>query len=300
MAATKDWIIAFRLRTLPLAVSSILLGCLLAYGSGSFSWSVAILAVTTTLLLQILSNLANDYGDAKSGVDGAERVGPTRRVQDGVISASAMKRAIYWFVGLSLFSGVGLIVAGALQVGWPTALLFFGLGIAAIAAAIKYTVGKHPYGYQGLGDVFVLLFFGWVGVMGTWYLHTHRLDWLVILPATAVGLLAVGVLNLNNMRDHESDAKTGKRSLVVKMGFQSAKVYHTLILLGAVLSAGLYIWISGTSPWQWLYLLILPILIGNVKTVWVTTDPQQLDPELKKVALSALLFALTFGIGHLL
>ncbi len=296
MATTKDWIVAFRLRTLPLAVSSILLGCFLAYAHGTFSWPVAILAVSTTLLLQILSNLANDYGDSASGVDGEHRVGPARSVQGGAISAAAMKRAIYGFVALSLLSGIGLIVAGALQVGWLTALLFFGLGLAAIAAAIKYTMGANPYGYQGLGDVFVLIFFGWVGVLGTFFLHAHQLEVVLLLPATSVGLLAVAVLNLNNMRDHQSDAKTGKHTLVVKIGFQAAKVYHTLLLVGAIVATGLYILLADTDPWLWMYLLILPMLGSNLYKVWTTTEPQQLDPELKKIALSALLLALFYGI----
>lgn len=300
MTAISHWISAFRLRTLPLALSSILLGCFLAYAHGTFSWPVAVLAVSTTLLLQILSNLANDYGDSVSGVDGEHRVGPSRSVQGGAISALAMKRAIYIFIALSLVSGIGLILAGAAQVGWQTALLFFGLGLAAIAAAIKYTMGKHPYGYRGLGDLFVLLFFGWVGVLGTYFLHAHQLETVLLLPATAVGLLAVAVLNLNNMRDHQSDARSGKHTLVVKIGFRSAKVYHTALLVGAALSAGLYIVLTQSSPWQWLFVLILPILGLNLKTVWQAEDPQRLDPELKKIALSALLFALTFGIGALL
>lgn len=300
MSTFRNWISAFRLRTLPLAVSSILLGCFLAYAHGTFSWPVAMLAVSTTLLLQILSNLANDYGDSVSGVDGEHRIGPSRSVQGGAISALAMKRAIYIFIALSLVSGIGLIIAGAAQLGWPTALLFFGLGLAAIAAAIKYTMGKRPYGYQGLGDLFVLIFFGWVGVLGTYFLHTHHLQLTLLLPATAVGLLAVAVLNLNNMRDHQSDARSGKNTLVVKIGFRMAKVYHSALLFGAVICTGLYILLSQGSPWQWLFVLILPILGLNLKTVWQAEDPQRLDPELKKVALSALLFALTFGLGAIL
>ena len=300
MATVSSWLSAFRLRTLPLALSSILLGCFLAYGSGFFSWPVAVLAVTTTLFLQILSNLANDYGDAASGVDGAHRVGPSRAVQAGAISAAQMKSAIYVFVGLSLVSGIGLIVAGALQVGWAAALLFFGLGIGAIAAAIKYTMGKNPYGYQGLGDLFVLIFFGWVGVLGTWYLHAHMLEWTILLPATSVGLLAVAVLNLNNMRDHQSDAKTGKHTLVVKMGFPAAKLYHLLLLDTAIVLAVVYNLLRPGSSWQWLFLILLPLWVAHLFKVMRTTEPQALDPELKKIAISALLFALTFGIGQLL
>ena len=218
MSTTKNWLVAFRLRTLPLALSSIILGSMLAYADGIFSWPVAILAVTTTLFLQILSNLANDYGDSVSGVDNEHRVGPSRSVQGGAITASQMRRAVFLFAFLSLASGIGLIIVGTRGLQLESTLIYLVLGLGAIAAAIKYTVGKNPYGYQGLGDLFVFIFFGLVGVCGTYYLHTHQLPWDILLPAASVGLLSVAVLNLNNLRDRESDAASGKRTLVVKLG----------------------------------------------------------------------------------
>lgn len=297
MATTKDWLVAFRLRTLPLALSSIILGSMLAFGTGLFSWPVAILATTTTLFLQILSNLANDYGDSESGVDNENRVGPSRSVQGGAISSSEMKRAIIVFVVLSLLSGIGLIVVGTVHIGWEAAALFLILGVGAIAAAIKYTVGKTPYGYQGLGDLFVLIFFGWVGVCGTYFLHTNQFDWVILLPATSVGLLSVAVLNLNNMRDQESDAASGKHTLVVRMGARAARIYHVVIITVALFSAVAFVMLRYHSSWQWLFLLALPPLVWNVLIVLRQKETHKLDPELKKVALSTLLFAITFGIG---
>lgn len=300
MSKTKAWIHAFRLRTLPLALSNIFLGSLLAASEGKFSVRIFLLATLTTLFLQVLSNLANDLGDSISGADNENRIGPERAVQSGVISKSEMIRMVIVFAILSLVAGLGLLWEALQLLNYTQALVMLGVGLLAIGAAINYTVGKNPYGYSGFGDVFVFLFFGLAGVLGTYFLHTGDLNWTVLLPATSVGFLSVGVLNLNNMRDIENDSKTGKKTLVVKIGAGGARKYHIFLLVGAMLSACAYIFIHWNSLIQLLFLVSFPLLIRNMMVVSQNKIARDLDPELKKLALSTLLFSLSFGIGLVL
>lgn len=295
----SSWISAFRLRTLPLALSSILMGAFLAGSVGMFSWPILLLSMLTTVCLQVLSNLANDYGDFRHGADGDQRRGPQRTVQSGQISPQEMKRGIIIAAILSFAFGVALLITSFGEL-WLQLLLFLFLGIGAIAAAIKYTAGTNPYGYRGLGDIFVLVFFGWVGVFGTYYLFAQTLDWAVLFPATSCGLLATGVLNLNNIRDIDSDKLAGKYSIPVRIGRRNATLYHFTLLLMSVLLSSLYVWMNYTSPWQWLFLLTVPLLVINGRAVKYNVNPQTLDPYLKQLALSTLLFVLLFGIGELL
>ena len=298
MSNFKIWLSAFRLRTLPLAVSSILMGTLLAVSHGHFDTTVFSLGLLTTIFLQILSNLANDYGDAKSGIDGADRKGPSRTVQSGLIARQDMKRMLYVFVVLSLLSGVALIVL-ALGDQWLKGLLFFVLGLGAIAAAINYTVGKSPYGYSGWGDLFVLLFFGFVGVLGSYFLLSGQLEPMLIYPAISTGLFSVAVLNLNNIRDIESDRKNGKFSIPVRLGRARAVIYHYLLLVLGVCSAMLYVIMEGTAWYSWAFLLVVPLLFVNAWAVSVKKEAADLDPFLKQMAISTLIFVLLFGIGQL-
>jgi len=300
MSNTIHWIRAFRLRTLPLSLSSIFLGSFLASSDGAFNWKVLALAAVTTLFLQILSNLANDYGDSENGADNNERVGPARAVQSGAISSSAMRNGIIVFALLALASGIWLVLEGTSGLLSTQGIIFLLLGIGAIAAAIKYTVGKNPYGYHGFGDFFVFLFFGLTGVIGTYYLHTNTFSPDTLLPASALGMLASGVLNLNNMRDREADQRAGKNTLVVKIGAKPAKFYHLFLIGGAVLLAALYMVLHQHSPYQWLFLLTVPMLALNLKAVFQNKIPRELDPLLKKLALTTLAFSLTFGVGLIL
>lgn len=295
----SSWIKAFRLRTLPLALSSIIMGGGLAVFKGNYSWAVILLAALTTILLQILSNLANDYGDFEKGTDNANRLGPERAVQSGEISARQMKTAVIVLAVLSLLSGVWLLYV-ALKAQFLEALVFFVLGIAAIAAAIKYTVGKNAYGYSGLGDLFVFLFFGLAGVLGTYYLNTLSLRWDVLLPAISIGFLSTGMLNLNNMRDIDNDIQSGKHTLASKLGLHKAKVYHSFLIVGAIASALVFVGIHFSSLWNLLFLLVAFPLLNDLRIIWKTTNPQKLDPFLKKLALSTLLFAVLFILGLLL
>lgn len=288
---------AFRLRTLPLSLSSIALGSFLAEGIGAFRWSVFLLAALTTLFLQILSNLANDYGDSVKGVDNADRIGPQRSVQSGAISSKSMRNAIVVFSVLSLVSGVWLILEGTVGLNQLYVFGFLALGLGAIAAAIKYTVGERPYGYSGMGDLFVFIFFGLTGVAGTYFLHTHRFDWIVLLPASAIGCLSAGVLNLNNLRDRENDKRSGKNTLVVKLGARVGKIYHLTLLIVAVSAGVIFTALNYHSPTQLLFLITLPLLFINSRAVLTNEKPRELDPQLKKLALTTFLFALTFGTG---
>jgi len=296
----KSWMQAFRLRTLPLALSNTIIGSCLAAADDRFRWSIFGLAALTTVLLQIMSNMANDYGDFVNGKDTAERIGPKRMVQSGEITPKTMLRGIIIIGLLCAISGVALIVIGTEGIPVTNMLLFGLLGLAAIAAAIKYTVGKNPYGYRGLGDIFVFIFFGLVGVMGTYFLHTQSFRWDILLPASAIGMLSTGVLNMNNMRDYEADKNAGKKTIVVAMGVKNAAYYQLFLIGGAVLLTVMYTLLNYHSAWQWLFVLSFPVLFMNLKKVFTYTDALELYPELPRVSMASLIFALTFGIGLLL
>ena len=294
----KAWIKAFRLRSLPLALACISMGSILAATVGQMHWGIFILSILTTLFLQILSNLANDYGDAVSGVDSEKRVGPSRSVQSGEITQQSMFQAVIIFSILSFLSGLSLIIIG---LGFSsTFFLFLILGILAIAAAIKYTMGKNPYGYSGFGDLSVFVFFGIVGVMGTYYLHTGTFDWLAILPAMSCSFFAVAVLNVNNIRDIESDKISGKISIPVRIGREKAVVYHLIILSLGIFCSVLYVILSYQGPLQLLFLIVLPLLYKNAIAVRNFKEADLLDPYLKQMALTTLLFVVTFGVGQLI
>jgi len=300
----KHWLHAFRLRTLPLAVSSIIVGSALAFPHSRLvaygpDWRVVTgLALLTAILLQILSNLANDLGDHLHGTDNAERVGPQRAVQSGAIPPAAMKRAMLTCGALALLSGCALItVALGLTL---TTLGFLVLGLLAIGAAVKYTFGSNPYGYTGLGDISVFLFFGIVGVCGTFYLHTRFLHLAVLLPAIAFGLLSTGVLNVNNMRDIVNDGASGKRTLVVRMGSAKAKIYHSMLVIGGILCLVLFTTANFKGWTSWLFLLVVPGFIVHLKRVWTTKEPRDLDPQLKVLAMGTFFTALLFSLGVIL
>jgi len=296
----KPWISAFRLKTLPLALSNTIIGSALAVMDGGFRWSIFGLAAATTVLLQIMSNMANDYGDFVNGKDTAERIGPKRMVQSGEINPKTMLRGIIIIGILCAISGLALILIGTAGMNITNLLLFGALGIAAIAAAIKYTVGKNPYGYRGLGDIFVFIFFGLVGVLGTYFLHTQSFRWDLLLPASSIGFLSVGVLNMNNMRDYEADKKAGKRTIVVAMGERNAAFYHSFLVVGAIILTAVFTTLNYHSVWQWLFLLCTPLLFLNLKKVFTYKNGSELYPELPRVSMAALVFALMFLLGIIL
>ncbi len=276
------------------------MGSFLAKSVGNFSWLVLALAALTTILLQILSNLANDYGDSQNGADSVHREGPQRAVQSGAITPQQMKHGMAVFGVASLVSGVALLWVALGTGGAWVFLAFFVMGLSAIWAAVNYTVGAKPYGYAGLGDVSVFIFFGLVGVCGTYYLHTRTLPFTVLLPATALGCFATAVLNVNNIRDIRSDELAGKITMPVRLGPVRARRYHWLLLILGFGCAILYVTLTYHSPWQWLFLLSLPLFIFNARQVWLRQESMQLDPLLKQMAMTTLAFTLLFGLGQVL
>ena len=293
------WISAARPRTLPLALASIGMGAFLAASVQQFRWSVFLLSALTTIFLQVLSNLANDYGDSVHGADRVEREGPARAVQSGNITPTAMKWAIGVFAGLSLVSGLALLWL-ALPGSQTAFLLFLALGILAIGAAITYTSGGKPYGYIGLGDVSVLVFFGLVGVIGSFYLHTLSARWIYVFPALSCGFFSTAVLNVNNIRDIKTDKLAGKRSIPVRLGRARAVVYHWLLLISGIVCSITYVLLDFNSYYQWLFIICLPLLISNGRAVQHRSTAAELDPYLKQMALTTLLYVVTFGLGLLL
>ena len=294
------WIKAFRLRTLPLALSATVLGSFLGYAEDRFKWGVFVFGSLTTLFLQVLSNLANDYGDARKGIDNHHRLGPLRVTQSGLVTQRQMRWMITLFVLLSLVSGSLLIWFGLGHGDRIMYAVFFLLGFSAIFAAIKYTIGKRPYGYVGFGDIMVFIYFGILGVAGTYFLHTGSFHLSILMPASSVGFFSVGVLNLNNLRDRENDALNGKNTLVVRMGVAWAKAYHVVLLLTAFLLAVTYTLVYFESYYQLIFLLPAPLLISDIQKVITNTVPVELNPELRKLAMATLLFSLAFGLGLVL
>ncbi|MGG7448755.1 1,4-dihydroxy-2-naphthoate polyprenyltransferase [Kosakonia oryzendophytica] len=298
LSRTQAWLESLRPKTLPLAFAAIVVGTVLAWWQGFFDPLVAVLALITAGLLQILSNLANDYGDAVKGSDKPDRIGPLRGMQKGAISLEQMKRALIIIIILSCIAGL-LLVTAATQT-MADFIGFLVLGGLSIIAAITYTIGKRPYGYIGLGDVSVLIFFGWLSVIGSWYLQTHMLVPAVILPATACGLLATAVLNINNLRDIDSDRENGKNTLVVRLGPINARRYHAGLLVGALLCLALFNLLSLHSAWGWLFILAAPLLIKQARFVLRELDPRAMPPMLERTVKGALLTNLLFVVGIIL
>ena len=314
----KNYLQAARLRTLPLSVSGIIVGSFLGNNDSTFKISESLfntkisvganpiytspifwLAILTTIGFQVLSNFANDYGDGIKGTD-ANRTGEKRLVASGVISPKQMKSAMVITTMITLVVALTLIFISFGKENFGFSMLFFGLGIASIAAAIKYTVGKSAYGYSGFGDVFVFLFFGLLSVVGSYFLFTKDINFTIFLPAFSVGLLSTAVLNLNNMRDRVNDKKVGKNTLVVKIGAELAKQYHYYLIISSFLFAFLYVVVKYQNPIQFLFLIAYFPLVKHLLFVFKNTKEADLDGELKKVALSTFLFGILFGLGQVI
>lgn len=300
MASLKVWLSAARPRTLPLSISGILVGGGLAIRSGTFEWAIFGLAIAATLGFQILSNFANDYGDGIKGTDNADRVGPARALQSGLLRASQLKKAIIYTSVLTTIIVIFLIYTAFGKGRFLISLLFMFLGLAAIISAIKYTVGKSAYGYRGLGDLFVFIFFGLVGVCGSFFMFAEYLSIYEVLPAITIGALSTMVLHLNNMRDREADAKVGKNTLAVYLGKKGAVRYHTILFVTALACWVLFLFLTAGSIVELVSLVAFIPLQIHLFRVYRTDSHVLLDPELKKVALSTFLLAVLFFVGSLL
>nr|WP_321225763.1 1,4-dihydroxy-2-naphthoate octaprenyltransferase [uncultured Psychroserpens sp.] len=296
----KPWLSAFRLRTLPLSVSGIIIGSCFAYYNGKFDGLIMTCAILLTIALQILSNLANDYGDGIRGTDNENRIGPERAIQSGAITPTKMFDAIKINVLIVIVLTVGLIFVSFGSKYLLYTILFFLLSGFSVYAAINYTVGSSPYGYRGLGDVFVFIFFGILSVVGTYFLYTKHLDHHVWLPAISLGFLSMGVLNLNNMRDIESDKLAGKETLAVKLGKDKAKTYHLTLITLAIVVSIVFSLLYFSNFWNFLfYIAFIPLSI-HINKVRKAKDPRDFDPQLKVLALTTFLFSILLGIGYIL
>ena len=294
----KAWLHAARLRTLPLSLSGIIVGTGLAAVLGAFDVQIFAFALLTTIGFQVLSNFANDLGDSQKGTDNAQRVGPARAIQSGQLSAAQMKVGM-WGVGVfSLLSALYLIKLSVPNLSANAIYFYIVLAVACIAAAITYTVGKNAYGYRGLGDIMVFIFFGLVSVIGVFMLFGEAFEWIVLFPAISIGLWSTAVLNLNNLRDIHNDAQMNKRTMVVKLGFHKAKYYHVFLVSFGMATWFFTIYLLAVSAMNYyLFIALLPSLgfALHLQKVVQNTEPASLDPELKKVALltffSSILFA---------
>lgn len=310
----KYWIQAARLRTLPLSLSGIIMGSFLAASKNMFRWDICVLALLTTIGFQVLSNFANDYGDGVKGTDNENRIGPERALQSGAITPKQMLKGIYITIALTMIVALLLIYVSFGSENFILSIVFFFLGLASVGAAIKYTMGKNAYGYSGLGDVFVFLFFGLLGVVGCEFLYTQKINVLSFLPAISIGLFSAAVLNLNNMRDRDSDMLSNKNTLVVKLGAKKAKLYHYFLLVTGMFTAILYSFLDvsvfccgplqcskiSIKLFELIYLLAFIPMIIHLITVIKNKEAALLDPELKKVALTTFLFTILFGLGLIL
>lgn len=292
------WLNAARPRTLPLSISGVIVGTALANLYEKNNLLIFIFALFTTISFQVTSNFANDYGDGVKGTDNSERIGPKRALQSGRLTREELKIGIIISIVVSL-----ILVAALLYTAFGTEnlvylLVFAGLGALSIWAAIRYTVGESAYGYKGLGDVFVFVFFGLVGVLGSMFLYTKSITSMSWLPAITIGLMSVGVLNLNNLRDCESDAKSNKNTLIVKIGFTNGKRYHYALLAISFLSMLVFIWCSFSAWYHFLPLIAFIPVAFHLRKVYRVRKPIALDPELKKLALSTFLLALLFYMTY--
>jgi 1,4-dihydroxy-2-naphthoate octaprenyltransferase len=299
----KAWINAFRLRTLPLSISGILVGLALANINGDWDDLLFWGAIGTTLLFQITSNLANDLGDTLKGTDTEKRIGPMRSVQSGLISKKTMTSAILLFIVLCCCSSIFLIYHCSKTLTASAILIYGVLALLCIIAAITYTIGKKAYGYHGLGDLMVFIFFGAVSVVGSFGLFGNPINRETILACISIGTWSVGVLNLNNMRDQENDKQSNKNTLAVKFGYDGAKNYHVgLIIIGiiswTILICSLYL--KERSAVYFISLLPLLFFIKHLLKIKKIVNPKDFDPELKVLALTTFFAAILLFITSFL
>ena len=287
-----------RLRTLPLSTAGIVLGIMLACAEHRVPWNVILLTVLTTISLQILSNMSNELGDWLSGVDGTGREGPKYGIEGGGLTEDEMRSCIRIMVLVCCILGLGMIRASFRTILCIESESLVVLGAAAIWAAMHYTLGNKPYGYRGLGDIFVFIFFGLVPVAGGYFVCSHMIDYSTLLPGAAIGLFSVGVLNVNNIRDMKSDEGT-RVTVPLKLGEHRARIYHTILITGGWILMIVYT-ILFTDGWMpFLFCLTLPLYTKHLIGVWKRSG-RELDPMLPMLVLSTFGFSLLGGLGLLL
>ncbi len=298
MPKLSAWINAARLRTLPLSVSGVLVGTALANFYGKSNIFIFALALLTAIGFQITSNFANDYGDGVKGTDNEERIGPKRALQSGILTRRELKSGII----ISVIINILLVIAVVyLSFGFENVeyiFIFIVLGGLSIWAAIKYTIGSSAYGYRGLGDIFVFIFFGLLAVLGSMFLYTKNITFMSFLPAISIGVFSTGVLNLNNLRDHDSDKNANKNTIVVQMGYTNGIKYHTILMLVGLISILAFIILNFHCYVQLIPLVVFFPILLHLKRVYMAEKPYLLDPELKKLAVSVFLLALLFYISN--
>lgn len=274
----NPYIQSLRLRTLPLSMSGIVLGTGLA---GWLDWYVFVLAICTTLSLQILSNLSNELGDAQKGTDSDQHGRAAYGLQAGTITTRQMKGMIGLFIGLCVVFGTALVLTAFRP--WSSKLgevcIFLVLGLLAIIGAMTYTLGKHSYGYMGLGDLGVFLFFGLLSTMGSYYLQAQTLTWEAFGCGVAIGLPCVGVLNLNNIRDMNNDRAHGKRTFASMLGTKGGKIYHTCLLVTSLILFAVWS--------HYLALLIVPVWAWHIVYIW-RNEGSALDIQMPVLMFSTL------------
>lgn len=288
----QAWILAARPKTLPAALSPVVVGTALAFADGALAWLPALAAALGALLLQILSNFANDYSDFFRGADTPDRLGPTRVTSAGLIPPAAMRNAIIAVIGVSALVGLYLVWVG----GWPILLI----GVTGIVAALAYTGGPFPFGYYGLGELFVFLFFGVAAVCGTYYVQALTLTPAVVTASFAVGALVTAILVVNNYRDIDTDRRAGKRTMAVRLGRRGAQIeYAALLALAFVLPVVMWL-MENAGVWVMLSWLTLPLAVQLVQTLRSATDGPTLNKTLAGTARLGLLFSLLLAAGIVL
>lgn len=287
-----------RLRTLPLSLAGISLGVMFACGEHNIPWYVILLTLLTTVSLQILSNLSNELGDWLSGVDGEDRSGPQYSMQEGGLTEDDMRSCIRIMVLVCCIFGLGMIRASFKTIFCIESESLIVLGAAAIWAAMHYTLGEKPYGYRGLGDFFVFIFFGLVPVTGGYFVCAHAIEPTTLIPGAAIGLFSVGVLNVNNIRDMKTDA-ANRVTVPLKLGEHRAKIYHTILITGGWVLMLLFtiLFTAGWTPY--LYIITLPLYAKNLAGVWKRSG-RELDPMLPMLVITTFIFALLAGTGYIL
>ena len=295
----KACIKSMRLRTLPLSLAGVIFGVMLAADKTDVSPWTAALIFLTTVCLQILSNLSNEFGDTLSGTDSADRQGPKYALGSGDMTIGDIKKLILMFIGLCVISGLAMIQVSFGSLFKTESICLEALGAAAIVGAMKYTLGKNPYGYRGLGDVFVFIFFGLVSVLGGYYVAARELPPLImLLPASAIGCFSVGVLNVNNIRDMKTDA-VNRVTVAIKLGMKGARIYQTiLVTLGWALIL-VFCAVYDFAPGHYIFIITLPLYIKHLQGVW-TRSERALDPMLPMLVISTFFLSILAGAGFLI